>query len=103
MLKLDSTTTHYYYETVGSGFSSSRGCRGRELGGIVNCIQLTIIQLCSNFCCIVTLLLYMNFWLISCCKTRRKLLVFDRLSSFPLTLVLLPYSPLYNLFIHFDT
>src|SRR4051812_21711583 len=31
------------------------------------------------------------------------MLVFDRLSTLPLTLVLLSNSPLYNLFIHFDT
>src|SRR3954468_11409134 len=31
------------------------------------------------------------------------MLVFDRLSTFPLTLVLLSNSPLYSLFIHFDT
>src|SRR4051812_16979976 len=31
------------------------------------------------------------------------MLVFDRLSTFPLTLVLLSNCPLYNLFIHFDT
>src|SRR3954469_14244739 len=38
-----------------------------------------------------------------CFKTRVKMLVFDRLSTFPLTLVLLSNSPLYSLFIHFDT
>src|SRR3954471_15221753 len=32
-----------------------------------------------------------------------KMLVFDRLSTFPLTLVFLLNSPLYSLFIHFDT
>src|SRR3954471_12166296 len=47
----------------------------------------------------------MNCWLIllSCCKTRRKMLVFDRPSLFPLILVLLPCSPLYSLPFHFDT
>src|SRR4051812_35847965 len=47
-------------------------------------------------------MLYMNCWLIllSCCKTRRKMLVFDRLSLFPLTLVLLSCSPLYSLPFH---
>ena len=38
-----------------------------------------------------------------CLKTRVKMLVFDRPSTFPLTLVLLSNSPLYSLFIHFDT
>ena len=52
-----------------------------------------------------TLLLYcfiLNCWLIlpSCCKTRRKMLVFDRLRLFPLTLALLYCSPLYNLPFH---
>ena len=36
MLKPDPTTTNYIFILVGSKFSSSRGCRGRELGGIVN-------------------------------------------------------------------
>src|ERR1041385_2265362 len=44
------------------------------------------IQCCSNFCFIVTLLLYMNCWLIlfSCCNTRQKMLVFDRPNFLPL-------------------
>ena len=37
MLKPDPTTTNYIFILVGSEFSSSRGCLGRELGGIVNC------------------------------------------------------------------
>src|SRR4051812_24656727 len=43
-------------------------------------------------------MLYMNCWLFifSCCKTRRKMLVFDRPSLFPLTLVILSCSPLYS-------
>ena len=36
MLKLDPTTTNYIFILVGSEFSSSWGCRGRKLGGIVN-------------------------------------------------------------------
>src|ERR1041384_1887299 len=36
MLKPDPTTTNYIFILVGFGFSSSRGCRGRKLGGIVN-------------------------------------------------------------------
>src|SRR4051812_14644372 len=48
---------------------------------------------------------YINCWLIltSCCKTRWKMLVFDRPSIFPLILVLLPCSPLYSLPFPFDT
>src|SRR4051812_39128126 len=105
MLKPNPTTTNYIFIIVGSGFSSSRGSLWRELGGMVNYIQLTIIQCCSNFCCIVTLLLHMNCWLIllSCCKTRQKMLVFDRPSIFPLILVFLPCSPLYSLPFPFDT
>src|SRR3954471_22726912 len=50
-------------------------------------------------------MLYMNCWLFlfSCCKTRRQMLVFDRPSVFPLTLVLLSCHPLYGLPFHFDT
>src|SRR3954467_15283286 len=36
-------------------------------------------------------------------RHRRKMLVFDRLSVFPLTLVFLSCSPLYSLPFHFDT
>src|SRR4051812_41938290 len=104
MLKPDPTTTNYLFILVDSGFIP----RGDVEGGISEAwliIQLTIIQCCNNFCCIVTLLLYMNCWLFlfSCCKTRVKMLVFDRPIIFPLTLVLLPCSPLYNLPFHFDT
>ena len=37
MLKPDPTTTNYIFILVGFKFSSSQGCRGRKLGGIVNC------------------------------------------------------------------
>src|SRR4051794_25538242 len=62
----DPTTTNYILILVGSEFSSSRGCRGRKLGGIVNYeLQLIIIQCCSNFCCIVTFIsVDINCWLI---------------------------------------
>ena len=36
MLKPDPTTTNYRFILVGFELSSSRGCRGKELGGIVN-------------------------------------------------------------------
>ena len=36
-------------------------------------------------------------------QDRLKMLVFDRPSFFPLTLLLLSCSPLYSLFIHFDS
>src|SRR3954468_5656615 len=37
MLNPDPTTTNYIFILVGFVFSSSRGCRGRKIGGIVNC------------------------------------------------------------------
>ena len=36
MLKPDPTTTNYIFILVGSELSSSRGCRGREFGGMIN-------------------------------------------------------------------
>src|SRR3954465_10084311 len=53
------------------------------------CIQLTIIHCCSNFCYLVTFTALLNCWLIltPCCKTRRKMLGFDRPRIFPLILV----------------
>src|SRR3954470_660175 len=55
-------------------------------------LQQLLLHCYFNFC-------EYNCWLIltSCCKTRRKLLVFDRPILFPLTLVFLPCSPLYSL------
>jgi len=42
MLKPDPTTTNYIFILVGSGFSSSRGCRGRDLEGMVNLYNLLL-------------------------------------------------------------
>src|ERR1043165_9787261 len=99
MLKPDPTTRNYILYLLVPGFASSRGWRGRELGSMVNIIQLIIIQGCSNFCFIVIFTALLNCWLIltSCCKTRWKMLVFDRSSIFPLILVFLSCSPLYSL------
>ena len=36
MLKPDLATTNYIFILVGFEFSSSRGCRGRELKGMIN-------------------------------------------------------------------
>ena len=36
MLKPDPTTTNYILYLLVPSFSSSRGCRGRELGGMIN-------------------------------------------------------------------
>src|SRR3954462_8879011 len=62
MLKPDPTTTNYILYLLVPSFASSRGCRGRELGGMVNIIQLTIIQCCRNFYCIVTFTALLNCW-----------------------------------------
>src|SRR3954467_860631 len=106
MLKPDPTTTHYILYLLVPGFSSSRGCRGRKLGGMVNIYTTyyyTMLQQLLLHCYLYRFIL--NCWLIlfSCCKTRRKMLVFDRLSLFPLTLVLLPCSPPYSLPFPIDT
>src|ERR1044072_2197378 len=108
MLKPDPTTTNYILIIVGSEFSSSRGCRGRELGGIVNDyynLLLYIVAATSASLLLLSFHVDINCCLIltSCCKTRRKMLVFDRPSIFPLTLVFLSCSPLYSLPFHFDT
>ena len=42
MLKPEPTTTNYIIIVVGSGFSFSRGCRGRDLGGMVNLYNLLL-------------------------------------------------------------
>ena len=42
MLKPDPTTTNYIFILVGFRFSSSRGCRGRDLGGMVNLYNLLL-------------------------------------------------------------
>src|SRR3954464_11185994 len=104
MLKPDPITTNYIFILVGSEFSSSRGCRGSDLGGMVNLYNLLLYNAATTP---VALLLYALYELLVvlflCCKTRRKMLVFDRPSSFPLTLVLLSCSPLYSLPFHVDT
>src|SRR3954468_20074659 len=105
MLKRDPTTTNYIFILVGSGYSSSRGCRGRELGGMVNIYNLLLYNVAATSAALLLYCFILNCWLIflSCCKTRRKMLVFNRLSLFPLTLILLSCCPLYKLPFHFDT
>src|SRR3954463_2134922 len=105
MLKPDPTTINYILYLLVPDFSYSRGCRGRELGGMVNIYNLLLYNAATTS---VALLLYcfiLNCWMISpsCYKTRRKMLVFDRPSFFPLTLVCLSCSPLYSLPFPFDT
>src|ERR1041384_978054 len=57
MLKPDPTTTNYIFILVGSEFSYSWGCRGRELGGIVvittyyyTMLQQLLLHCYINFC-----------------------------------------------------
>src|ERR1043165_29393 len=82
MLKPVPTTTNYIFILVGSGFSSSRGCRGRELGGMVNIYNLLLYNVAATSAALLLYCFILNCWLIllSCCKTHRKMLVFDRLS-----------------------
>src|ERR1041384_6785109 len=82
MLKPDPTTTNYILYLLAPSFSSSRGCRGRELEGMINIFNLLLYNAAATSAALLPLLLYMNCWLIlpPCCKTRRKMLVFDRLS-----------------------
>src|SRR3954468_3409196 len=67
---------------------------------IVTTYYYTLLQQLPLHCYFIYV--YINCWLIlpPCCKTRRKMLVFDRPSIFPLTLVLLSSSPLYSLPFH---
>ena len=48
MLKPDPTTTNYIFILVASGFSSSRGCRGGNLGGIVNYYNLLLYNVAAT-------------------------------------------------------
>src|ERR1044072_881896 len=70
---------------------------------IVTTYYYTLLQQLLLHCYFIYVVI--NCWLIlpPCCKTRRKMLVFDRPSIFPLTLVFLSCSPLYSLPFHFDT
>src|SRR3954464_12393045 len=99
MLKPDPTTTNYIFILVGFDFSSSRGCRGRELGGLFNCYYILLLyNAAATSAALLFQFCYINCWLIltSCCKTRCKMLVFDKPSIFPLILVFLSCSPLYS-------
>ena len=106
MLKPGPTTTKYIFILDGFEFSSSRGCRGRKLGGMFNCYyNLLLYNAAATSAALLFQLCYINYWMIlnSCFKTRRKMLVFDRPSIFPLILVFLSCSPLYSLPFPFDT
>src|SRR3954467_13259485 len=83
MLKPDPTTTNYIFILVGFEFSSSQGCRGRKLEGMFNChYNLLLYNIAATSAALLFQFCYINCWVIltSCCKTSRKMLVFDRLS-----------------------
>src|SRR3954463_13858076 len=82
MLKPDPTTINYILYLLVPDFSYSRGCRGRELGGMVNIYNLLLYNATTTSAALLPLLHYMNCWLIlpPCCKTRHKMLVLDRIS-----------------------
>src|SRR3954468_9079239 len=88
-----------------SGFASSRGCRGRELGGMVNIYNLLLYNATTTSAALLLYWFILKYWLVipSRFQTRRKLLVFNRPSIFPLTLVLLSCSRPYILPFNFDT
>src|SRR3954465_10213185 len=62
MLKPDPTTTNYIFILVGSEFSSSRGCRGRNLRGMVNYYNLLLYNAATTS---ATLLLYALYKLLA--------------------------------------
>src|SRR4051812_34179370 len=90
MLKPDPTTTNYCKLTVGSGFSSSQECRGRDLRGINNYYNLLLYNVAATS---AALLPYALIITVGCSclvlQDRWKMLVFDRPNLFPLTLVFL--------------
>ena len=60
MLKPDPTTTNYIFILVGSRFSSSRGCRGRELGGMINIYNLLLYNVAATSAALLPLPLYIE-------------------------------------------
>ena len=58
MLKPDPTTTRYIFIFVGSGFSSSQGCRGRDLGGMVNLYNLLLYNAATTSAALLLYALY---------------------------------------------
>src|ERR1043165_4166922 len=58
MLKPDPTTTNYIFILVGFGFSSSRGCRGRNLGGMVNYYNLLLYNVAATSAALLLYALY---------------------------------------------
>ena len=58
MLKPNPTTTNYVIITVGSGFSSSQGCRGRDLGGIAKLYNLLLYNVAATSATLLVYALY---------------------------------------------
>ena len=58
MLKSDPTSTNYIFILVGSGFSSSRGCRGRDLRGMVNLYNLLLYNVAATSAALLLYALY---------------------------------------------
>src|SRR3954465_5056848 len=48
MLKPDPTTRNYILYLLISGFASSRGCRGRELGSMINVYNLLLYNVAAT-------------------------------------------------------
>src|ERR1041384_5163202 len=99
MLKPDLTTRNYSIKLLVTSCLPRSGCRGRELGSIDNCYNLLLYIVAETSSSLLFPYVDLNCWLIlpPCCKTRRKMVVFDRPSIFPLNHVLLSCSPLYSL------
>src|ERR1043165_8293806 len=58
MLKPDPITTNYILYLLVPSFSSSRGCRGRELGGMINVYNLLLYIVAATSASLLLLLLY---------------------------------------------
>src|SRR4051812_38307692 len=58
MLKPDPTTRNYILYLLVPGFVSSRGCRGRELGGMINVYNLLLYIVAATSASLLPLLLY---------------------------------------------
>ena len=65
MLKPDPTTTNYIFILVGSRFSSSRGCRGRDLRGMVNLYNLLLYNDAATSVALLFLSCYYKFLVVS--------------------------------------
>src|SRR3954469_17863106 len=58
MLKPDPTTTNYILYLLVPSFASSRGCRGRELGGMIIVYNLLLYIVAATSATLLPLLLY---------------------------------------------